>query len=65
LFSRIFSLAIERGLLQANPCKSVGLCAVGNIMHDYLTEVEEAQLLSYLTGRRAYLADVLQLNLYT
>lgn len=65
LLSRIFSLAIERGLLQANPCKSVGLCAVTSIMHDYLTEEEEAQLLRYLTGRRAYLADVLQLNLYT
>ena len=32
LLSRIFSLAVERGLMQTNPCKGVKLSGVGRIV---------------------------------
>ena len=65
LLSRIFSLAIERELIQINPCKGVKLCRVGNIITRYLTTEEEERLLAVLTGRRAYIRDMVEINLNT
>jgi integrase len=65
LLSRIFSLAIERGLVAQNPCKGVKKCSVGNTVTNYMTDEEEARLRLFLTGRRAHLADILTIDLYT
>ncbi len=65
LLSRIFSLAIERGLVNDNPCKGVKLCGVGNTIIQYLTEDEEARLKPFLTGRRKHLLDILEIDLHT
>ncbi len=65
LLSRIFSLAIERELIHTNPCKGVKLCRVGNIVTRYLTTEEEKRLLASLTGRRAYIRDVVAIDLHT
>ena len=65
LLSRIFSLAIERGLVSENPCKGMKLCSVGNTIIKYLTEDEEARLKPFLTGRRKHLLDILEIDLHT
>lgn len=65
LLSRIFSLAIERGLLYVNPCSSIKLCNVGNIVVKYLTVEDEEKLIPHLTGRRKHLLDILLIDLHT
>src|SRR5262249_44006973 len=65
LLSRIFSLAIERGLIDGNPCKGVKLCGVANLLPQFLTDEDETKLLPILTGRRAHLLDILQIDTHT
>ena len=65
LLSRIFSLAIERGLMQANPCKGIKLANPGNIVIKYLTVDDEEKLKPFLTGRRKHLLDILEIDLHT
>jgi len=65
LLSRIFSLAIEHGYLNANPCKSVPLCNPDNSVAHYLSDEEEAKLISVLTGRRSHLYDILTIDQHT
>jgi integrase len=65
LLSRIFSLAIERGKVQANPCRGVKLLSKGNMVIRYLSPEQEERLMRVLTGRRAHLKDILTINLHT
>lgn len=65
LLSRIFSLAMERSLVEINPCKGVKLCGVANLVPLFLTDEDEAKLLPVLTGRRAHLLDILQIDTHT
>ena len=65
LLSRIFSLAVEHGQLQANPCKGIKLANPGNIVIKYLTVEDEEKLRPYLTGRRKHLLDILEIDLHT
>jgi integrase len=65
LLSRTFSLAMERGLLQANPCKGIKLANSGNLVIQYLTVDDEEKLKPFLTGRRKHLLDILEIDLHT
>lgn len=65
LLSRIFSLSVERGVLQSNPCKGIKLANPGNIVIKYLTVEDEQKLKPYLTGRRKHLLDILEIDLHT
>lgn len=65
LLSRIFNLAIERALIQSNPCKGVRLLAKYNQTTRYLSYEEEEKLMPFLTGCRAHLRDILTISIYT
>jgi len=65
LLSRIFSLAVERGEVRSNPCKGVKLLAVGNQVTRYLSPEQQEKLMTFLTGRRAHLRDILMISLHT
>jgi integrase len=66
LLSRIFSLAIERGLIRTNPCKGVRLSGLGRIVTRYLAPEEEDRLLAVLASpRRQQLRNVLLVGLHT
>lgn len=65
LLRRIFNLAIERGLLQTNPCKRMKLLFENNVGTRYLTDEEEEKLKPHLTGRRKHLLDILTIDQYT
>ncbi|MCI0487534.1 MAG: site-specific integrase, partial [Blastocatellia bacterium] len=65
LLSRIFSLAIERGEVETNPCKGVKMLNAGNVITRYLTPEEEERLLPVLTGRRSHLLDITIIDLHT
>ncbi|MGH9822440.1 MAG: hypothetical protein ACREDR_04215, partial [Blastocatellia bacterium] len=65
LLSRIFSLAIERRLVETNPCKGVKLCGVANLVPRFLSDEDEAKLLPVLVGRRAHLLDILRIDTHT
>jgi integrase len=65
LLSRIFSLAIERGLLQVNPCKGVKKFRVLNLVERYLTVDEEERLTAILQEKYPQLYGMLQIALHT
>ena len=65
LLSKIFSLAIDQGLSIPNPCRKVKRFREDNERNRYLSDEEEAQLLSVLTGRRASLRPVVMLAIHT
>ena len=65
LLSRTFSLAMQRELLDKNPCSGVRLCGVANVVPKFLSDEDEAKLLPVLTGRRAHLLDILQIDTHT
>jgi len=65
LLSKIFSLAIERGEVEANPCKGIKMLNKGNTVIRYLTPDEEGRLLPVLTGRRRHLLDIVIIDLHT
>jgi integrase len=63
--SRIYSLGIERGYVDVNPCKGVKLSCVGKTVTRYLTPEEEERLIPFLCGRRRHLLDIIQIDLST
>jgi site-specific recombinase XerC len=63
LLSRVFSLSVERGVLQSNPCKGIKLANPGNIVIKYLTVEDDQKLKPFLTGRRKHLLVILEINL--
>lgn len=65
LLSRIFSLAIERGLIQTNPCKGVKKLRVPNLVERYLTVEEEERLIAVLQEKHPQLFDILTIALHT
>lgn len=62
--ARIYSLAIGRELISFNPCKGIER-AKAEILTDYMTAEEEAKLWPHLSGRRAFLVDILEIDLFT
>jgi integrase len=65
LLSRIFSLAAEKNLITGNPCSGIKLLAPNVGAPRYLTREDEEKLRPHLTGRRAHLLDILDINLFT
>jgi integrase len=63
--SRIFSLAIDNGILETNPCRKVKRLRENNERRRYLTSEEEERLMAVLTGRRAHLRPVVLLAINT
>ncbi|MBI3653547.1 MAG: site-specific integrase [Acidobacteria bacterium] len=65
LLSRIFTLAIERELMQSNPCKSVKKLRVMNLVERYLTADEESRLRTLLQESYPQLFDIFLIALHT
>lgn len=65
LLSKVFSLAIDQGLSIPNPCRKVKRFREDNERNRYLSDQEEARLLSVLTGSRASLRPVVILAIHT
>jgi integrase len=65
LLSRVLSLAVDFGMLQANPCRRVRKFQLDNRRERYLSVEEEARLMGLLIGRRAYLRPIVILALNT
>lgn len=65
LLSKVFSLAIDQGLSISNPCRKVKRFREDNERNRYLSDQEEARLLSVLTGPRADLRPVVILAIHT
>ena len=63
--SRILSLAVELGELDANPCCRVRKLKLDNQRYRYLYPEEEPQLRSVLTGPRAHLLDLVSVAIGT
>jgi integrase len=59
LLSRIFSLAIQWGLAEVNPCSRVSKFKLQNQRHRYLLPDEEPALLAQCTGKRKHLATMI------
>ena len=65
LLSRIFSLAIERGEVEVNPCMRIKMLGTGNQVLRYLKPEEEQRLFAVLDGRRRHLMDIVLIGLHT
>src|SRR5678815_4701144 len=65
LLSKTFSLAIDQGLSISNPCRKVKRFREDNERNRYLSDQEEARLLSVLTGPRAELRPPVILAIHT
>jgi integrase len=65
LVSRIFSLAVELGELDVNPCGRVRKLKLDNQRYRYLYPEEEPQLKSVLTGPRDHLLDLVSVAIGT
>src|SRR6185369_14290694 len=65
LLSKVFSLAIDQGLTIPNPCRKVKHFREDNERNRYLSDQEEARLLSVLIGPRAELRTVVILAIHT
>ena len=63
--SRIFSLAMDDGLVASNPVSRVGRLRENNQRTRYLSADEEQRLMAALTGRRAHLAPLVQVAIQT
>jgi integrase len=63
--SRIFSLAIDNGIVETNPCKKVRKLREDNERKRYLSTEEEQRLLTALTGKRAHLRPLILLAINT
>lgn len=63
--SRVFSLAMDNGILESNPCRKVKKLRDNNERKRYLTVEEEARLMAALTGKRTHLKSVVQLAIHT
>lgn len=65
VLSRIFSMAIDNGLVENNPCKRVKRFRMDNLRNRYLSVEEETKLLNSCTGLRAHLRDLIMFAIYT
>src|SRR5260370_41389811 len=65
LLSKTFSLAIDLGLAIHNPCKKVKRFREDNERNRYLSDEEEARLLTALTGPREPLRPLVGLAIHT
>lgn len=63
--SRIFSLAVENGLLETNPCRKVKKLTENNERKRYLSVEEEERLMNVLTGKRVHLKPLITLAIHT
>lgn len=65
VLSKIFSLAVRDAVVSKNPCQSVAKLKTQSRRYRILSSEEEQRLLAVLVGRRAYLLDLVQLDLAT
>jgi len=63
--SRIFSLAIDNGIVDTNPCRKVRKLRENNERKRYLTQDEEGRLMAALTARRAHLRPLILMAINT
>jgi integrase len=63
--SRIFSLAIDNGIVETNPCRKVRKLRENNERKRYFTQDEEQRLMAALTARRAHLRPLILLAINT
>ena len=63
--SRVFSLAMDNGIVSNNPCRKVRKLREDNQRKRYLSVGEEKALMAVLIGRRAHLAPLVQLAIHT
>src|SRR5712692_9200238 len=63
--SRIFSLAIDNGIVETNSCRKVRKLRENNERKRYLTQDEERRLMAALTARRAHLRPLILLAINT
>ena len=61
----MFTLAIDMGLVQTNPCQKVQSLSEDNARNRYLSEAEERGLLDLLEGRRKHLRSIVLIDLQT
>jgi integrase len=65
VLSKVFSLAVDNGIIESNPCLKVNKLRQDNMRKRYLTEEEEERLLNALSGRRAYLKSIVVVAIHT
>lgn len=63
--SRIFSLAIDNGITDTNPCRKVKKLRENNERRRYLSSEEQRRLMAALIGRRAHLQPLVLLAVNT
>jgi integrase len=63
--SHMFNFAIDHGLEIPNPCKKVKYIRGNTKRNRYLTDEEEADLMPWLSGRRAHAKPIVTLALHT
>jgi integrase len=62
---KIFNLALREGVVSQNPCRNVAKLKIRSQRYRILSSEEEQRLLAVLVGRRAYLLDLVRLDLAT
>ncbi|HXG65147.1 MAG TPA: site-specific integrase [Blastocatellia bacterium] len=65
VLSKIFSLAMDNGIVESNPARKVKKLRQDNLRKRYLTVEEEQRLMGALTGRRIRLKPVVVLAIQT
>jgi len=65
LLSKIFTMALDNGLVESNPVSRVRKLREGGRRERYLTYEEEERLMNALTGRRAHVRPVVVIALNT
>jgi len=65
LLSKIFSLAIDYGVAETNPCRKVRKLRLNNKRIRYLSDEEETRLFANLTGQRAHLRPMVTIAIGT
>jgi integrase len=65
ILSKVFTLAVDNNIIPSNPCRKVKKLRQDNQRSRYLSQDEETELTKALTGRRAYLKEIIILALNT
>ena len=65
VLSKIFSLAMDDGIIESNPCRRVQKLRMDNQRTRHLSIAEEDRLMAALTGRRRHLKPVVTMAIYT
>ena len=65
VLSKIFTLAVRKGKVEANPCRAVEPLAPDNATLRWLSVEEERRLMKYLVGERDHLRPIVVLYLHT